>query len=446
MTSHKKINKVWHAFKQMKDYIENGPEILTHVNSENYFQSVDNKILYDGVSTLLNSNIGHVNTEIISSISSQLKKLDNATLFTSTNTTSIECSQRLCRLCDDHYFSTFFTNSGSEACDTALKIVLKYWRNKNEHRNVIISLNGAYHGSSIGAMMIANGGFNNDDFNLECSNFHQINVPNSMDISMDINDEINNCLDEFKSFCSVNKGKIAALFLELTQLSNGANVLPLRYVEEIYKISKQEGILLVIDEVATGFGRTGKMFDSQNYNIWGDIMMTAIAITSGYFPLGAVLVTEEVYMAFYGDTQDGKHLEHGYTTGGHPVACAAALANINIIEKNNLIANSSEKGNLLLNKLRNELLCSPLVRCIRGKGLIQAIIFEEIRIKNMEAWGIAEILSKFLSNRGLLLYPDDTNILIVAPPLTVNEEECSMIVEKLKDAIKKIEFLLQMED
>ena len=191
MTSHKKINKVWHAFKQMKDYIENGPEILTHVNSENYFQSVDNKILYDGVSTLLNSNIGHVNSEIISSISSQLKKLDNATLFTSTNATSIECSQRLCRLCDDHYFSTFFTNSGSEACDTALKIVLKYWRNKNEHRNVIISLKGAYHGSSIGAMMIANGGFNNDDFNLECSNFHQINVPNSMDI----NDEINNCLD-----------------------------------------------------------------------------------------------------------------------------------------------------------------------------------------------------------------------------------------------------------
>ncbi len=445
----KDAEKVWNAFKQMKDYVNNNPQILTGVNSKNFYKTCDNREVYDGVSTLLNTNIGHVNLELINSISSQLRILDNTTLFTSTSDIAISCSKKLCSLCENHYFSTFFTNSGSEACDTALKIILKYWKNKGENRNIIVSLKGAYHGSSIGAMMIANGGFNNEDFNLDSSNFHQVNIPNFLGNSN--NDsfdekEIDNCIREFKLYCLENRGKIAAIFLELTQLSNAVNVLPKRYIDEIYNICKSENILVVIDEVATGFGRTGKMFDSQNYGIWGDIMMTAKAITSGYFPMGAVLVTKEIYLAFYGKTIEGKHLEHGYTTGGHPVACSAALTNIKLIEKNKYVENAYEKGAFLLGLLQQKLLCSPLVRCIRGKGLMMAVIFEDISIHNMEEWGIAEILTSFLANKGLLLYPDAPEILIIAPPLSIEQEECEMIVEKISDAVNKVEFLLQLEN
>ena len=437
--------KVWNAFKQMKDYLDKSIQIVARVDSGNYYTNINGKKMYDGVSTLLNTNIGHQNAELIDAIKEQLCILDNATLFTCTSDIAILCSKKLCSLTENFYFSTLFCNSGSEACDTAIKIVLKYWKNKGEERNKIVSLRGAYHGSSIGAMMLAYGGYSMEDYSLRHENFHQILSPDYLEKPAEMNEKewIDTYINEFVNYCDENEGKIAAFFFEPIQLSNAVNILPKKFVQKMCDICQRRGILVVVDEVATGFGRTGNMFASQYYEIWGDIMMLAKGITSGYVPMGAVMVTKDIYFNFYGDTLEGRHLEHGYTTGGHPVACKAALKNIELLERNNCVANSRERGSYLLNQLENNIGQSRIVTGIRGKGLMLAIIFEDISIKSMEKWGVAEILSNFLITKGVLLYPDERNILIIAPCLNITSEECDVLVREIKNAIDKLEFVLK---
>lgn len=436
--------KVWNAFKQMKDYLDKSLQIIDKADGDNYYTNRDGRRMYDGVSTLLNTNIGHGNTELADAIREQLCTLDNATLFTCTSDVAIRCAKKLCSLSGDYYFSAFFCNSGSEACDTAIKIVLKYWKNKGEKRNKIVSLKGAYHGSGIGAMMLAHGGYSMEDYSLEHENFHQVAVPDETERLPGTDEEawIDGYVQEFEDYCDENQGKIAAFFFEPVQLSNAVNVLPERYVQKMCSVCRQRGILVVADEVATGFGRTGNMFASQHYGVWGDLMMLAKGITSGYIPMGAVMVTQEIYRNFYGETLEGKHLEHGYTTGGHPAACAAALTNIRLLERNNCTANAREKGSYLLCRLKEKIGQSELVAAIRGKGLMMAVIFEDITVKSMENWGIAEILTNFLIQKGILLYPDDRNILIIAPCLNVTKEECDMLTDAMKDAVGKLEIVL----
>ncbi len=436
--------KVWNAFKQMKDYLDKSIRIIGKVDSDNYFTDINGNRMYDGVSTLLNTNIGHQNAELIEVIKEQLELLDNATLFTCTGGVAIRCSEKLCSLSDGHYFSTFFTNSGSEACDTAIKIVLKYWKNKGEDRNIIVSLKGAYHGSGIGAMMLAHGGYHMEDYSLQYDHMHQVTVPDPLEKPTGMEEEawIDFCVDEFISYCDENTGNVAAFFFEPVQLSNAVNVLPGSYVQKMCDVCRQRGILIVVDEVATGFGRTGDWFASQYYGVWGDLMMLAKGITSGYIPMGAVMVTKEIYCQFYGKTAEGRQLEHGYTTGGHPVACAAAIKNMELLAKNGCLENARACGLYLLARLKESIGQSDFVTAVRGKGLMIAVVFEDIVIKSMEDWGIAEILTSFLMRKGVLLYPDDRNILIIAPCLNVTREECDRIADAAGTAVARLEFLL----
>ena len=443
--SKKDGEKVWNAFKQMHDYIDKSYQVIVKSDSNNNYTNQKGKVMYDGVSTLLNTNVGHQNQEIIEEISKQLTTLENTSLFTCTDDVAIACSKKLCELSENHFYSAFFTNSGSEACDTAIKIVLKYWNNLGDNRRIIVSLKGAYHGSSIGAMMLAHEGYSMDDYGIPYDSFHQTPVPDPLERPENLTQEewVQECVDAFENYCKEKEGKIAAIFMELIQLSNAVNVLPLEFVQKIYNICKEHNILIVIDEVATGFGRTGTLFASQYYGIWGDLMMVAKGITSGYIPMGGVLVTKDVFYNFYGKKADEKILEHGFTTGGHPVACAAAIKNIEQLLENKYVDNSETLGTYLLNGLQASIGDSKLVECIRGKGLMISIIFKDIQVKNMEEWGIAELLTNFLINKGLLLYPDDKNILIIAPCLNCLQSDCDMIIEKIQDSVKKVEFLVQ---
>lgn len=443
LSGKKDCEKVWNAFKQMKSYLEKSLQVLVKVNDKNYYTNDKGIEMYDGVSALLNANIGHCNKDMISAIAGQLEVLDNTTMFTSTNNVSVKCSKKLCELTENHFYSTFFTNSGSEACDTAIKIVRKYWKNKGVDKKGIIALKGAYHGSGIGAMMLAHEGYEMDDFGLDYDSFYQINCPDDLEFEDCDKDKMTDqCILELRKLLEEEQGKIGALFMELIQLSNGVNVLPKEYVRQVREICSKEGILLVIDEVATGFGRTGIMFAYEHYGIKGDLMMLAKGITSGYFPMGCVLATEEVFKTFWGDECRGLELCHGYTTGGHPVGCAAAIENISIMEKTDVCANAEEMGRYLFEAIQSVCKNSRLVKKIRGKGLMISLIFKDEKIPGMQQWGIADIMSKFLANKGLLLYPDDPDTLIVAPPLNVKREECDLIVNKIAESIQKIEYIL----
>lgn len=429
--------KVWAAFKEMESYLDKSFQVLTEVDEENNYINQKNLKMYDGVSTLLNTNIGHKNPYLIKAIYNQLIRLDNSTLFTATNDVEIECSKKLCELTDQHFFSCFFTNSGSEACDTALKIVKKYSFNKGKKACGIVSLKGAYHGSNLTAMKICQTQYENKQYYNDCTGYFQINTPNVENCPEALTEEewIDACVEEYRKIAE--KEEIGAIFMELIQLSNGVNILPVRYVQEIVRISRENNVLVVIDEVATGFGRTGTMFASEYYGIWADIMMFAKGVTSGYIPMGGVMVTEEVFNNFTGVSE--KMLENGFTTGGHPVACAAAIENINLIIKENMVENAEKMGNYLREKMIESFGDSFLVKEIRGKGLMLALVLEDLKVIGMPQYGIADVLARFLINKGLLLYPDSSDILIIAPVLSIKQEKCDFIIEQLKQCILKAE-------
>lgn len=431
-------NKVWAAFKDMKMYLDKSYRVLTDVDTDNYYTDSKGRKMYDGVSTLLNTNIGHCNRELIDAVSEQFFRLDNTTLFTTTNDVSLKCSEKLCELTGDHFYSCFFTNSGSEACDTAVKIVKKYAYMNGRSECVIVSLKGAYHGSNLTAMKLGQGQYENEQYFNDCSGYCQIDVP-SLESS---EEEIGRCIAQYEEL--IRTREVGAVFMELIQLSNGVNVLPESFVKKIYDISKANDVLVVVDEVATGFGRTGKMFASEHYGIKGDLMMFAKGVTSGYFPMGGVLAVKEVYEAFAGGEE--KLLENGFTTGGHPVGCAAALKNIEIIEREKMSENSADMGEYLLGRMRDEIGSSFIVSEIRGKGLMLAILFNDYKIIGMPEFGIADILTNFAAGSGLLLYPDGPDTLIVAPVLNISREDCDKITDILKNCIGKLEKCVNRRD
>ncbi len=436
--------KVWAAFKEMDTYLEKSFQILIKADEDNYYYNSKNLKMYDGVSTLLNTNIGHRNQEMIDAIANQINQLDNATLFSATSDVSISCSKKLCDMTNHHFFSTFFTNSGSEACDTALKIAMKYNFNRRKKNCGVVALQGAYHGSNMTAMRLCQGQYENEQYFNNCSGFYQLDIPqcDEKNEGKTTEQRIEECLEQYQKL--IQQNEVGVIFMELVQLSNSVYELPVKFVQEIVDISHKNGVLVIIDEVATGFGRTGKMFASEHYGIWGDIMMFAKGITSGYIPMGGVLVTRDVYECFTGKTSYS--LDNGFTTGGHPVACAAALKNIEIIEKQDMIKNAEKMGKYLLEGLKKAIGNSFVIREIRGKGLMLAIVFENYKVIGMPQFGIANIMTRFLVNNGLLLYPDSEETLILAPVLNVNQEKCDFMIEQIQRTVEKTEICVNRRE
>ncbi|SFC13071.1 aminotransferase family protein [Butyrivibrio sp. YAB3001] len=428
--------KVWAAFKEMDTYLDKSFQIIDRVDEDNNYYNTKGQKMYDGVSTLLNTNIGHRNKEMIKAITDQLEKLDNTSLFCATNDVSIKCAKKLCELTDNHFFSAFFTNSGSESCDTAMKIAMKYNYNKGKRNVGVVALEGAYHGSNMTAMRLCQDQYDSEQYSADTTGYYKLTIPSTyQEEGLTEKEAVKKSLAEYKKI--IKEHCIGAIYMELIQLSNSVYELPKEFVRGIVDISHENDVLVVVDEVATGFGRTGKMFASEHYGIWGDLMMFAKGVTSGYVPMGGVLATREVYESFTGEMTVS--LDNGFTTGGHPVACAAALKNIEIMEREKLSENSEEIGKYLLEGLRETIGKSFLIKEIRGKGLMLAIIFEDYKVIGMPQFGISNIVTRFLVNNGMLLYPDSDETLILAPALNVDKTTCDFIIDRLTETVTKTE-------
>lgn len=429
--------KVWAAFKEMDIYLDKSFQIIEKADEDNNYYNTKGQKRYDGVSTLLNTNIGHRNPEMIEAIVQQMNTLDNTTLFCATNDVSIKCAKKLCSMTGNHFFSAFFTNSGSEACDTALKIAMKYNYNKGRRNVGVVALQGAYHGSNMTAMRLCQDQYDNEQYFVNCDGYYRLEIPVSEGENEGKSEtqRISECVKQYREL--ISEHEIGVIYMELIQLSNSVYKLPKEYVRQIIEISHENNVLVIIDEVATGFGRTGKMFASEYYGIWGDLMMFAKGVTSGYVPMGGVLVTKEVYECFTGEMT--RSLDNGFTTGGHPAACAAALKNIEIIEKQSMVENAEKMGAYLLEGLKRAIGDSFIIKQIRGIGLMLAIVFEDYKIIGMPQFGISNIVTRFLTNNGILLYPDSDETLIIAPVLNIDKEKCDFIIEELAKTVQKTE-------
>lgn len=435
---------IWHPFTQMKDWLEDTPLIIEK-GKGSYLIDIYGRKYLDGVSSLWVTVHGHRKKELDAAVKKQIDKIAHSTLLGLSNVSAILLAEKLIKLAPKGLSKVFYSDSGSTAVEIALKMAFQYWQQKGtEYKNKtkFISLYNAYHGDTIGSVSV--GGIDL---------FHQIYKPLLFDtykiespycyrcsLNKTYPDCHLECADYAESVIKKLADNTAALIIEpIVQGAAGMLVAPKGYLKKIRNICTKYNILMIADEVATGFGRTGKMFACEHEGVSPDIMAVAKGITGGYLPLAATLATDEIYNAFYGEYKDLKTFFHGHTYTGNPLACAAAIANIDLFKKEKTLQRLQPKIKYLTKRLK-EFEALAHVGDIRQKGFMVGI--ELVKDKNTkEPYSLEEKISikviKEARKHGLIIRPLG-NIIVLMPPLSITIEELKRLLEIVYVCIRDV--------
>ncbi len=404
-----------------------------------YFLTPDGRRLYDCLSGLWCTPLGHCRPEIVAAVRAQVGELDFAPTFQVGHPKVFEFASRVARWAPQGLNHVFFTNSGSEAVDSALKIAVAYHHARGEAGRVrIIGRERAYHGVGIGGISAGGIAANRRVFGALSAPFvdHLPHTyePSQMRFSRGQPAWGAHLADNLERLVALHDAStIAAVIVEPMQGSTGVIVPPVGYLERLREICTRHGILLIFDEVITGFGRVGANFAAQRVGVTPDIIVFAKAATNGVIPLGGTIVRESIYDALMRGPEQTIELFHGYTYSGHPIACAAGLATIDVMEKEGLVARSAQLAPLLeqaVHSLREE----PHVIDIRNFGMAAAV---ELAARDGQPGARArEVFERGVEAGLLLRFTADT--IAVAPPFISSEEEIHHMVETLRGVLRKV--------
>ena len=331
---------LWHPFTQMQDWLAEAPVIIER-GEGCYLIDVDGNRYIDGVASMWTSVHGHNRPELNTALKTQVDKVAHSTLLGYSNIPAIELAKKLVELTPVGLKKVFYSDNGSTAVEIALKMAYQYWQHKGEpQRKLFVHFDKAYHGDTIGAMSV--GGIDSFHTTFDSLLFKGIRVfvPETYR-SRNTNDSAikTQWLNAVENALSAHRGQIAGIILEpLIQGAGGMLLSPRGFLKDLAALAKQWKTLLIVDEVMTGFGRTGKMWACEHESVTPDLLCTAKGLAAGYLPLAATLTTDEIYNAFLGEYGDLKTFFHGHTFTGNPLACAVALENIAIFERENLLS------------------------------------------------------------------------------------------------------------
>jgi putrescine aminotransferase len=429
-----------HPFTNFKALNAKGSRVIEKAEGIYIFDTDGNKIL-DGMAGLWCVNLGYSSQPLIDAATKQLKELPYYNLFfQTTHPPAVELSTLLAEVTPEGMNHVFFTGSGSECNDTVLRMVRHYWSSLGKpDKQVVISRNNAYHGSTMAGASLGGMGFMHAQGGLPLPNIVHIDQPyhfgeaNGQD-SNEFGLERARQLEQ--KILEVGEDKVAAFIAEPIQGAGGVIIPPDSYWPEIQRICDKYEILLIVDEVICGFGRTGEWFASQTFNIKPDLMCMAKGITSGYLPLGGVMVRDHVAKVL---TDADTEFAHGFTYSGHPAACAVAIANIKEMQRLNVVNQVREVTGPYFAKRWAELAEHPLVAEARSKGLVGAIELVKDKSTNERFDKELDVGTKCREhcfNSGVVLRAvGDT--MICSPPLIISEEEIDQLVERAKLALEK---------
>lgn len=432
---------VWHPFTQMKTYVEEKPLIIER-GEGSYLLDVEGNRYLDGYASLWVNVHGHNDPELNEALHKQVETIAHSTLLGSANVPSILLAKKLVELWPG-MAKVFYSDTGAAAVEIALKMAYQYWQNidpvRYAKKTKFVSLKEAYHGDTVGAVSV--GGMELFHRIFQPLLFERIEVPSPYVYRMDEygNEEeiVRYCLQQLENVLAEQHESIAAMIVEpLVQGAAGIITHPVGFLKGVETLCRKYGVLLICDEVAVGFGRTGTMFACQQENVLPDIVCLGKGITGGYMPLAATLTTEAIYEAFLGDITENKTFYHGHTYTGNQLSCSVALKNIELMEKRNLVVDVERKAKKLANKLQT-LYELPVVGDIRQKGLMIGIeIVKDRRTK--ETFARAEqfehrtILEA--RKRGLIIRPLGP-VLTFIPILAMTDEQLETAVDILFDSI-----------
>ena len=438
---------LWHPFTQMAEWMEEDPLVITQAEACTLIDS-DGRRYLDGVSSLWTNVHGHGRQEINTAICRQIEQVAHSTLLGLANVPSTVLAKKLVEIAPGDLTRVFYSDAGATAVEIALKLAVQYWQLRGQtKRKQFVSLEGGYHGDTIGAMSVGYSGTFHRHFRDLLFPCLRIPPPHIFRYyqGMSEPDALAASVKNARELFSEHGKTLAAVILEpLMQGAAGMWAQPAGFISEIRKLADEHGTLLIADEVATGFGRTGTMFacEHEHEKIAPDILCLGKGISGGYLPLAATLTTEEIFSAFLGDYTEYKTFFHGHTYTGNPLACAAGIASLEIFEKDHVLDSLPGKIDLFAQLLQEEIAPLAHVADVRQKGFMVGIELAEDKAKSTRRayppenrTGKRVILRA--REKGIIIRPL-VDVVILMPPLAISEAEISLLVNTTRDAIREV--------
>ena len=437
------VQLIWHPCSQMKDYETLPPIVVDHGQGCWLYDIHSNKYL-DVVSSWWCNLLGHCNPKINAAIKEQLDSLEHVIFANFTHKPAIELAQKLADIVPNRIKKFHFNDNGSAAIECALKMCFQYYLQTDKpKKKYFMCLTNGYHGETIGALSVGALDLYTELYRPLMLKTFPIEAPDCYRCPFGQNRDNCQCecfADAERVFAEHAEETAAVIFEPLLQGSAGMRIYPPLYLKKLRKICDDYDVLMIADEIATGFGRTGKMFACDHAEISPDVMCISKGLTGGYMPMSATCVSDRIYDAFYDDYNTGKAFMHSHTYAGNPLACSAALAVQRILREQNILPNAAENAKFLTDELNFALANHPNVGEIRHIGLVHAIELVADKQKktpfdSKRRLGY-EIYKRALKH-GLLLRPLG-DVLYFNPPLIINRDEIKFAVEVASTAINEI--------
>lgn len=435
---------LWHPFTQMQEWEQEEPLIIER-GKGSYLIDTEGRKYLDGTSSIWVNLHGHRQPALDRAIKKQLDKIAHSTLLGLSNPPAIHLARELIRIAPNGLARVFYSDNGSTAVEIALKMAVQYWQQRHPAagpKNTFLHLKLAYHGDTIGAISVGN-------IELFHSRFKSLLFPTleaeppycyRCPLKLTYPSCQMACLDPIEQLLNIHHRELAGFIIEpLIQAAAGMITQPAGYLKRIRELCTKYQVLLIADEVATGFGRTGKMFACQHEGVTPDLMAISKGLTGGYMPLAATLTTEEVYNAFLGNYKDFKTFFHGHSYTGNPLGCAVASANLAVFRKEKTLMKLGPKI-ALLKRLVRPLAKQPHVGEIRQQGFMVGIELVKDRATK-EAYPletrIGHLVAAETRKRGLLIRPLG-NVIVLIPPLSISVRELQQMAGTVAASIRAV--------
>ncbi|QYR23874.1 adenosylmethionine--8-amino-7-oxononanoate transaminase [Paenibacillus sp. sptzw28] len=431
---------LWHPFTQMKDYNGSDPLIIERGEGIMLYD-VQGRAYYDGFSSVWLNVHGHNVPELNRAITEQLGRVAHSTLLGMANVPAIELAAKLAEIAPQGLTKVFFSDSGATGVEIALKMAFQYWHNRGRSgKTSFITMKDAYHGDTIGAVSVGAIPLYHEIFRPMLFPAHIVPYPLTYRHPGGPAGAMESTLAALRTLLETRADEIAALIVEpIVQGASGIIVMPPGCLSRIASLCRKYGVLLIADEVATGFGRTGAMFACDLESVSPDLMVVGKGLTGGYLPVAATLATGEVFDAFYADYEERRTFFHGHSFTGNPLGCAVALASLRLMEERGMVEGVRAKADLVARKLA-PLAEYPHVGDVRQQGLMVGI--ELVRDKaTHEPYDWEQRIGVLVSLRarelGMLTRPLG-NVVVFIPPLASTEAELGAMTDILAAAIRDV--------
>lgn len=436
---------VWHPFTPHSVYRDEDPLLVAEADG-NYLIDLEGRRYLDGVSSIWCNAFGHRRPEIDQAIRDQLDKVAHATMLGNATIPAIKLAKRLVELAPDGLEKCFFSDNGSTAAEIAMKMAYQYVQQEgsaeNRKRTRFLALTNGYNGDTIGAVSL--GGVDIFHERFRPMLFECIRAPSPYAYRCDMcageGGCTRRCLDQTVELIREHADELVAVVLEPgMQGAGGIITYPDGYLKTIREVTSELGILLILDEVAVGMGRSGKMFACEREGVVPDLLCLAKMLTGGYLPVAATLATQEIYDAFLAPPAEGKTFFHGHTFTGNPLGCAAALATLDIFEKDDVIPNLEPKIAKFGERLNGMLELAP-VGDVRQYGLAagaEIVADRETRSPHPPEDRITQRICRAAREHGVFMRPLG-NVLVFMPPLSITLDEIDLLFDAAEAGIRTV--------